>query len=297
MKPNRELRIEVIPIDQITVVNPRSRGTVKFRMIVENISRLGLKRPITVAKRESRNGSARYDLVCGQGRLEAYKALGQIEVHARVIEATKEELLLMSLTENLARRVKSAPELMKSITALKDAGYSHSAIAKKTDLNVSYVKGILRLLSKGEDRLLRAVDKGDIPISIAVTIASSDDAEVQRVLTEAYEKNTLRGNELLRARRLIEQRRACGKRLHTRGGSRKDALDSSTLLDTYRRETARQQLLIKQARVCETRLLFVVSGLKELLRDEAFVRVLREEALDELPKHLAEQVQSQERQR
>lgn len=122
MKPNRELRIEVIPIDQITVVNPRSRGSAKFRKIVENISHLGLKRPITVARRESRNGSDRYDLVCGQGRLEAYKALGQTEVHACVIEATKEELFLMSLTENLARRVRSAPELMKSITALKDAG-------------------------------------------------------------------------------------------------------------------------------------------------------------------------------
>ena len=46
--------------------------------------------------------------------------------------------------------------------ALKEAGYSHTAIAKKTDLNVSYVKGIIRLLKKGEDRLLRAVDKGDI---------------------------------------------------------------------------------------------------------------------------------------
>lgn len=294
MKPRRELRIEVIPIDQIAVVNPRSRGTAKFRKIVENISHLGLKRPITVAKRESRNGGAQYDLVCGQGRLEACKALGQIEVHANVIEATREELLLMSLTENLARRVRSSPDLMKSITALKDAGYSHSAIAKKTDLNVSYVKGIVRLLSKGEDRLLRAVDKGDIPISIAVTIASSDDAEVQRVLTEAYEKNTLRGKELLRARRLIEQRRARGKRLHTRGGSRKDALDSNTLLDTYRKETARQRLLIKQAKVSETRLLFVVSALKELLRDEEFVTVLREEALDELPAHLLEQVQAQE---
>ncbi len=173
MKPNRELRIEVIPIDQITVVNPRSRGAAKFRKIVESIARLGLKKPITVARRESRNGDPKYDLVCGQGRLEAYKALGQAKVHACVIEASKEELLLMSLTENLARRVRSSAELMKGITALKDAGYSYSAIAKKTDLRVTYVKGVLRLLSKGEERLLRAVEKDDIPISIAVTIASS----------------------------------------------------------------------------------------------------------------------------
>ena len=294
MKLNRELNIESIPVDQITVVNPRSRGTAKFQKIVDNIAHLGLKKPITVAKRESRNGEPQYDLVCGQGRLEACKALGQTEVHANVIEATREELLLMSLTENLARRMRSAPDLMKSISALKEAGYNYSAIAKKTDLRVSYVKGIVRLISKGEDRLLRAVERGDIPISIAVTIASADDTEVQRVLTTAYEKNTLRGKELLRARRLIEQRRAHGKRLHSRGRSRKDALDGNALLETYRKEASRQRLLIKQARVSETRLLFVVSAIKELFHDDTFVTILRDEGLDDLPAHLLELIQSQD---
>jgi ParB family chromosome partitioning protein len=221
-------------------------------------------------------------------------ALGQTEVHACVIEATNEELLLMSLTENLARRVRSPAELMKSITALKEAGYSHTAIAKKTDLSTSYVKGIIRLLDKGEDRLLRAVDKGDIPVSIAVTIASSNDADIQRALTEAYEHNTLRGKELLRARRLIEQRRTHGKRLHTREGRGKKAVSPTALLDTYRKETAKQQFLITQARVCETRLLFIISALKELLRDQSFVEVLRAEALDDMPKHLAQLVQPPE---
>lgn len=292
MSTDRDLHIESIPIDQITVVNPRSRGTAKFRKIVESIGTLGLKKPITVARRPTRNGEAQYDLVCGQGRLEAYKALGQTEVHACVIDASKEELLLMSLTENLARRVRSSADLMKSITALKDAGYSYADIAKKTGLNVSYVKGISRLLNSGEERLLRAVERGHIPISIAVTIASSEDAEVQRVLTEAYEQNTLRGKELLRARRLIEQRRSRGKRLHARGGSKRDPLDSADLLQTYRKETARQRLLIKQARVCETRLLFVVSALRDLLADPDFVQALRNEALDELPKYLADQIQT-----
>lgn len=294
MKTTRDFQIESIPIDQITVVNPRSRGTAKFRKIVASISDLGLKKPITVARRDSRNGAPQYDLVCGQGRFEAYKALGQTEVHACVIEATKEELLLMSLTENLARRVRSAADLMKSITALKEAGYNYPEIAKKTGLAVAYVKGIVRLLNKGEERLLRAVERGQIPISIAVTIASADDAEVQRVLAEAYEQNTLRGKEMLRARRLIEQRRTRGKRLYARAKSKCDALHSNDLLETYREETARQRFLIKQARVCETRLLFVVSALKELLADPEFVQVLRDDALDELPKYLAEHVRAQE---
>ena len=41
-------RIEMIPIDRITVVNPRIRSKRVFKGIVENIAEVGLKRPITV---------------------------------------------------------------------------------------------------------------------------------------------------------------------------------------------------------------------------------------------------------
>ena len=44
-----------------------------------------------------------------------------------------------------------------------------------------------------------------------------------------------------------------------------ETVDSHKLLETYRKESARQRLLIKQAKVCETRLLFIISALKELL--------------------------------
>ena len=57
------------------------------------------------------------------------------------------------------------------ISKLKERGNTNAEIAKKTDLNVTYVGGILKLLAKGEDRLLQAVEKGQIPVSIAVIIA------------------------------------------------------------------------------------------------------------------------------
>ncbi len=94
-------KVAIIPIDQINVVNPRSRGQFKFRQIVENIAKIGLKRPITVARRPAQNGPYQYDLVCGQGRLEACRANGSKVVPAIVLQVTREELLLMSLVENL----------------------------------------------------------------------------------------------------------------------------------------------------------------------------------------------------
>ena len=282
-----EREIVMIPIDRITVVNPRSRGRDKFKQIVQNISNLGLKKPITVAERPSNNGSPRYDLVCGQGRLEAYRMLGEAEVPAFVVEATKDELLLMSLTENLARRSYRSNELMREIAALKERGHSYADIAKVTDLTQSYVKGIIRLVNKGEDRLVRAVEKHQIPLSIAVTIASSDHEEVQEALREAYEKSTLRGNELLRARKLIEERRTQSERP---ANGRRRSPSAGTLMKRYQEEVAKQRREINTAKVTETRLLFVRSALKRLLQDSSFVRVLRTETLDEMPQVLADQL-------
>ncbi len=71
-----DLHVEYIPIDSITIVNPRSRGANKYKQVVANIGNIGLKKPITVTRRERKNGHTRYELVCGQGRLEAYRNIG-----------------------------------------------------------------------------------------------------------------------------------------------------------------------------------------------------------------------------
>jgi ParB family chromosome partitioning protein len=96
-------KVQFVPIDKITVINPRKRNRKVFEGIVRSISQLGLKRPITVIRRSSADDES-FDLVCGQGRMEAFKVLGQTEIPALVIEATTEEALVMSLVENVARR-------------------------------------------------------------------------------------------------------------------------------------------------------------------------------------------------
>jgi ParB family chromosome partitioning protein len=197
--------VEMIPIERITVINPRVRNKKIFKEIVSNIAELGLKRPITVTRRDDADGP-RFGLVCGQGRLEAYQALGQHEIPALVVEADTEDCLVMSLVENLARRQHRAIDLLHDIEGLKRRGYNDTTIARKTGLAIEYVKGVLRLLQNGEHRLLRAVESSQIPVSIAVEIAGATDAETQAVLQQAYEKNLLRGHKLIAAKRLIEQR-------------------------------------------------------------------------------------------
>ncbi len=66
------------------------------------------------------------------------------------------------------------------------------------------------------------------------------------------------------------------------------------LVRVYRQEADRQKLLVKKSQLTEHRLLFIVSALKNLFRDENFVTLLRAEGLD-TPAYLAEKIQIAEK--
>jgi ParB family chromosome partitioning protein len=287
-QPTPEVR--VIPVDRITVVNPRVRNKKTFREVVFNISEIGLKRPITVAMRNHPDGP-RYDLVCGQGRLEAYQSLGQKEIPALIVEADPEDCLVMSLVENLARRQHRAIDLLHDIEGLKQRGYRDSDIAGKTGLTVEYVRNVLRLLKTGEHRLLRAVEAGQIPVSVAVEIAMADDVEVQSVLQQAYENKLLRGQKLIAVKRLVEQRRLRGKGRKSTDRARERPLSVDRLLRTYRDDTDKKRRMVRKADTTRGYLLFITEGLRTLFSDENFVTLLRAEGLETLPRNLGERLQ------
>ena len=285
--------VEMIPIDRVVVINPRVRNKRIFREIIENIAEIGLKKPITVTRRDGPDGM-RYDLVCGQGRLEAYQALGQREIPALVVDATSEDCLAMSLVENFARRQHRAIDLLHDIEGMKERGYNDAAIARKTGLTIEYVRGVFRLLNKGEHRLLRAVEAGQIPVSIAVEIAGAKDEDMQDVLQQAYEKKLLRGNKLIAARRLIEQRRRQGKGLKINHNRRERTLSSTSLIRAYQEDVDRKRILIRKAETTRSRLVFVTEALRKLLADDNFVNLLRAEGLDTLPNNLAARIHAGE---
>ncbi|MBY0303589.1 MAG: ParB N-terminal domain-containing protein [Sphingomonas sp.] len=283
-------QIEMIPISRITVLNPRSRNKRQHREIVNNIEAIGLKRPITVSRRQG-PGGPRYDLVCGQGRLEAFQTLGQTEIPAVVIEAAEDECLVMSLVENIARRVQRPIDVMREIGELRKRGYSEADIARKIGVHNSWVSMVVSLLERGEERLLAAVETGLIPVTMAIEIARSETEEAQNLLLEAYETGKLKGKKLASVRRLLDLRlRNRGKgvyssRMGPRGGNRR--ITANDLLQVYQREAEKQRLLVKKSDFTQTRLLFVVEAIKDLLSDEGFVTLLRAEGLDTMPRALA----------
>jgi ParB family chromosome partitioning protein len=57
-------------------------------------------------------------------------------------------------------------------------------------------------------------------------------------------------------------------------------------VNAYRRESQRQRQIIKKARICDARLVFIVTAFGKLLSDENFVTLLRAESLSTMPKYL-----------
>jgi len=284
--------VKMISIEKINVLNPRERNKKKFQKIVSNISKIGLKRPITVSPNKGGDGNGNYDLVCGQGRLEAFLALGQTEIPAVVVNVSREDCFLMSLIENLARRHPMTVEHVREIGSLKERGYGYNEIANKIDMNKEYVRGVLRLLDRGEERLLLAVEKEQMPISVAVDISAVDDEGAQRALHQAYESKKLRGQALIMVRRIIEARRSKGKTLRGNLSTEtKKKLSANSLVRTYRKEVERQKILIKKAKLCEARLMFIVQALRETLKDDNYINLLRAEKLDLMPKYIADQIE------
>jgi ParB family chromosome partitioning protein len=286
--------IKMIPIERIRILNPRQRDQKKFEVIVQSIKNLGLKKPIQVSLRsENEAEGPGYDLICGQGRIEAFLALGHKEIPAIVIEITKEERLIRSLVENIARRYPAPMDLIREIERLKEQGYMVDEIAKKLDVSVSTVNGLRTLKRAGEERLLEAAVAGRIPLWVAIDIAKTDTIETQRELLKAYETKQLNYLSIRTVKRLIEQRRLIGKQRGGGGPVRNPKTSAESLVSAYRKESERQKRMVKKGKICEARLAFIVTAFNKLLADEHFVTLLRAESLATMPKYLWAKIESE----
>lgn len=285
-----EQAIVDIPISAIRVVNPRSRSKVKWQSIVQSISALGLKRPITVAKRSAPDVDGKpYDLVCGQGRIEAFQALGQETIPAIVVDAPERDLLLMSLVENIARRPASTTAILDEVRTLRQRGHNTEEIAARLGMDRSYIYGIAHLIDCGEEFLVRSVEGGRIPLSVATEIAAGHDQEVSRALSEAYEKGDLRGRHLTAARRVVLQCIAKRRREGKAQRSQK-RLTGEALVKEYKEKIREQKSLVAKAERARERLILLTSAVKTLLADENFATLLKAEGLYKIPSELVARI-------
>lgn len=293
--------VSMVPIARIEVLNSRDRNMKVFEEIVESIQLIGLKKPITVAERAGEDGQTKYLLVCGEGRLNAFRILGETHIPALVVDVSDEDAFIMSLAENIARRGYRPLEILADIELLRERGYTADVIIQKTGLSPKYVRDIVFLLEQGEERLIEGVQRGSIPLTTALEIARASANDPQNtngeggesnlgdLLQEAYENGQLKGRQIIEAKRLIEKRQELGPS-SPNAAQIKPPTSSYSLVRTYQKEVERQRKMVLKAEHAHQRLLLVVQGLKKLFADENFLTLLRAEGLDSLPKYLAERI-------
>ncbi len=282
--------IRMIPVSSIDILNPRARNQKEFKKFVENISAVGLKKPITVSPKPH-SDPPRFYLVCGQGRMEAFMALGQEEIPAVVIHASEEECMVMSLVENLSRRKQRPLEQFHSVKVLKQRGYSNEVIGEKIGMSGKTVGGMLTLLEKGEEGLIRAVMQERIPITVASIIAGAEEKEAQEALQNAYESEGLRGRSLLKAKRIVEQRYRWGPYMRGQRKGKKDGkVTGKKLALAIQQEADRRRLLIRKADRMRNIILFVTSAIRKLRADPNFTNILRAVGLVDMPEMLDKRV-------
>ena len=289
------ITIERIPIERIVVLNPRVRDAKKFAEIVDSIRKVGLKQPIKVSRTRGADGEVAYNLVCGQGRMEAFQALEQTEIPAIVTDLSEEDSLVSSLVENIARSQPLPGDLFRAIGDLVGRGYSDAKIGAKIGYSATHVGTIRRLLKAGEERLLLAVEAGKMPLRVAVAIADAEDDRAQELLVEAYDNGELTLGQMPRARSAIEYRERYGKALKPDTGPRNPASKSYEALARRLKEAVRNHgALIESADTASERLRVLVQGLRTLLSEDHFRTLLRAEQVQTMPAPLAQLVAARE---
>lgn len=280
-------KILLVPVNEIYILNPRIRNQVIADEIRRNIRSVGLKRPITVTLSTNSKTGKKYDLVCGQGRLEAYIDAGETEIPAILVDADKESAHIMSLVENIARRNSNPLDLLNGIRHLKKRGYDDIEIANKIGVGREWVRGLLNLLENGEERLVNAVEKGRVPLYIALKIAHEDESSVQLALTEAHETGKLNGKNIIAVQKLLDRRRHYGKKLSTTYHKKKD-ISSEEIVAIYERNIKNKKRLIAKADYLRQVLIYTTAALNRLLENEHFSNQLKAEGLNDIPKQLVD---------
>jgi len=274
-----------LAMDKIRVLNARNRDRARFEENVRSIKDVGLLKPVVVNERYH-DKTGWYDLVCGQGRYLAYKALGRAEIPAEIINCSKKEAYLYSLVENIARVVPGTMWFAREVKRLHDAGFTLEQLCQITGNSETYLKDYIRLVEQGEERLIIGVEEGLFPMSFAMQVAKSDSATVQRVLMDAFDDGVVNSSNLPTVRRIIELRTTRSKEPAKERRSAGDSRGGYTveqLRSDITRITREKTAFVDEASVKENRLLLLLDGLHTLWNDAELSALMRSAGIGPIP--------------
>ena len=270
----------MIPVEKIQVVISRSREKTQFDENVRSINEMGLYKPILVNKRNLET-SGMYGLICGEGRLLAHIELGKTHIKADVVDVDDTQAHLMTLGENIARTPPQTIEFARALKEMRDYGMTWQQLTAITGKSQVYIQDYIRLVEQGEERLVKGVEEGVFPLVFAMSVAQSSDRSIQHLLMDAFDSGMVNAHNLSRVRKIIEDRLEKGKELNSKKAPAPYTVEK--LKTDIRNMTRQKEAFVFEAGQRESRLMQILVALKQLRRNDAFVKLLTGEGLTETP--------------
>lgn len=159
----------------------------KLKELANSIQENGVLQPIIVRKSKL----VGYELLAGERRFQASKLAGLETIPAIIRSYSDEEMMTLSILENLQRENLNPLEESKSLAQLADKlGMTHDQIAKALGKSRSYVSNLIRLLGL-PDTILKHVENRDISPAHARTLLAEKNPKKQLELVDKIIKEQL----------------------------------------------------------------------------------------------------------
>lgn len=163
----------------------RSFDDGKLIELAETIKKSGMIQPI-IARRKN----DKYEIIVGERRYRAAAVAGIDKVPVILVDANDDEVLEMSVVENLHREDLTPLEIALLIDKLCQKGLTHEEIALKIGKSREWVSNTYRLLNL-DDSVKRAIEEGKITQGHAKSLCSLDRKENIEMLLENIIQNKL----------------------------------------------------------------------------------------------------------
>lgn len=273
----------MIRVDSIDVVSSRGRGQRQFKSNVRSIADNGLYKPILVNALEHAT-SGRYQLICGEGRLLAHQQLKRELIKAEIVNIPLATAHIMSLGENITKCPPQAVEYAYALREMRQQGTTLDELARITGHSAHYIRSYLILIERGEERLIKGLERGLFPLDFAMKVATSPDGAIQHILIDAYDQKLITAKHVDIVRNLLIDRMRQGA-AEGAGGKRlnREAVTADTLRRDITNLTREKERWVKEVEGRETRLFRLMSAMQQLYADATFLPLLQKHRLGDMP--------------
>jgi ParB family chromosome partitioning protein len=158
-------------------------------------------------------------------------------------------------------------------------------IGNITGYSETYIADYIRLVEQGEDRLIKGVEDNLFSISFATAVAKSDNAAIQNILMDAFDKGIVNCNNLASVRNIIELRmnRKDHSKKSSHNGTHPPEYTVKQLKTDIKKITKEKEAFVNEASVKENRLIALVEGLNILFKNQQFVELASVHNLGQRP--------------